>query len=310
MKKICIFIFFVMLILITYTLKANKYAEQHKQEVKKQRAADLKKRDDILKKMNAFTKKYQDTTRDKKVSFELPVNVDSVTEIKDTTDFHYKGVIPPKIYGYVNSSSLNMRSEDNSKSEITGKLLFKNRVEVLFQSDKIETIDNMRAPWLLVRKDSGEEGWVFGAYVSDDIPAQKDTDAGKTDWGMIVPASGRISSKYGYRVDPVTKKLNTFHSGIDIAAPLGTPVYASEDGKVFETSWKPDSYGNLIILQHGSDLVTYYGHLSSIDVTKGKDVKKGDLIGKVGSTGKSTGPHLHFEVRKGGQALNPEDFVR
>jgi len=310
MKKIWIFILFVALIPISDSLKANKFADKYKQDVKQQRADDLKRRDEILKKMNAFSKKYKDATRDTKVSFEIPIDANLVSEIKDTDDFHYRGIIPPKIYGYVNASTLNMRSEDNSKSEITGKLLFKNMVEIMFQSEKIETIDNIKAPWLLVRKESGEEGWVFGGYVSENAPAEKDKDTGKTDWGMLMPAEGRLSSKFGNRVDPVTKKLNSFHSGIDIAAPLGTPVYAAESGTVFETSYKPSSYGNLIILKHASDMATYYGHLSKIDTTQGKEVKKGDLIGKVGSTGKSTGPHLHFEVRKGGQALNPEDFVR
>jgi hypothetical protein len=299
-----------MLVPLSDTLKANKYAEQHKKSVEKQRTSDLKNRDAILKEMNAFIKKGRTGIHDTKIVFDIPVDMDLVTGIDNTDNYHYAGIIPPKIYGYVNAGSLNMRSEDNSKSEITGKLIFKNMVEILFQSDKIETIDNMKAPWLLVRKDSGEEGWVFGAYVSHDIPTEKDTDAGKTDWGMIIPASGRLSSKFGTRVDPVTKKANSFHQGIDIAAPAGTPVYAAENGKVFEAGWKNDSYGNLIMIQHDADLATYYAHLSKVDTSKGKEVKKGDLIGKVGSTGKSTGPHLHFEVRKGGQALNPEDFVK
>ena len=299
-----------MLILLSDTLIANRYAEQHKQNVEKQRISDLERRNAILKEMNALFKNFKDSSRDEKISFDIPIDIDLVTRIDNNESYHYTGVIPPKIYGYVNTSSLNMRSEDNSKSEIIDKLKFQDRVEILFQSDKVEVINNMKSPWLLVRKDSGEEGWVFGAYVSHSIPSEQDSDTGKTDWNMIIPTSGRISSKFGYRVDPVTKKMNSFHQGIDIAAPEGTPVYAAEKGKVFDAGYKNNGYGNLIIIQHSADLATYYGHLSKIDAAKGKDVKKGGLIGKVGSTGKVTGPHLHFEVRKGGQALNPEDYIR
>ena len=311
MKKTAIFItFFIILISMSDSLKGNRFSEKHKIEVEKQKAADQQRREAILKQYNAFTKKFKDKVPKERVSFDTPVSIDFVTSISNTNDFHYKGVIPPKIYGYVNASTLNMRSTGDTRSEITGKLVFKDRVEILFQSDTTEVISGMEAPWLLIRKDSGEEGWVFGAYISENTPTEKDRDTGKTDWGMIIPTSGRISSQFGYRVDPVTKQLNTFHSGIDIAAPTGTPVYAADSGKVADTQFQNTGYGNLIIIQHGTDLATYYGHLSKIDTSKGKEVKKGDLIGKVGSTGKSTGPHLHFEIRKGGQALNPDAYIK
>jgi hypothetical protein len=298
-----------MLIQLSDSLKADRYGGKHKQDVEKQRTSDLKKRDAVLKELNAFLKEFKDGVTDEHVSFDIPIDVDLVTGIISNS-FHYTGVILPKIYGYVNTTSLNMRSDGDSKSTIIGKLNFKDRVEILFQSDKVDVIDNIKSPWLLVKKDNGDEGWVFGAYVSHSIPDEIDSDKGKTDWDMIIPTSGRISSKFGYRVDPVTKKRNTFHSGLDIAAPEGTPVYAAEKGKVVDAGYKNNGYGNLIIIQHSADLATYYGHLSKIDVSKGKDVKKGDLIGKIGSTGKVTGPHLHFEIRKGGQALNPEDYIR
>ena len=298
--------------------RANKYSEQYKLEVEKQKIADREKREAILKKFNAFKKKFQDKVPNEKVSFELPLAAETITEIGDLgssdhngRSFHYNGIILPRVYGYVNASTLNMRSEDNSKSEVIGKLTFRDKVEILYKSEKIDEIENMKSPWFLIRKENGDEGWIFGAYVSDTIPAEKETDKGKTDWGgMIVPTSGWISSKFGYRVDPITKKLNSFHSGLDIAAPEGTPVYAAEGGKITEAAFKDNGYGNLIIIQHSPDLVTYYAHLSKIDTSKGKEVKKGDYIAKVGKTGRVTGPHLHFEVRKGGQALDPETFIR
>ena len=143
-----------MLISLSDSLTANRYAEQHKQDVEKQRTSDLERRDAILKEMDALFKNFKDSSRDEKISFDIPIDRDFVTGIDSS--YHYTGVIPPKIYGYVNTSSLNMRSEDNSKSEIIDKLKFQDRVEILFQSDKAEVINNMKSPWLLVRKDSGE----------------------------------------------------------------------------------------------------------------------------------------------------------
>jgi murein DD-endopeptidase MepM/ murein hydrolase activator NlpD len=107
---------------------------------------------------------------------------------------------------------------------------------------------------------------------------------------------GRLSSGFGKRNDPFTNKL-TFHGGVDLAAPKGTAVYASADGKV-DFQGKQGGYGNLIILKHELGYESRYGHLSKILVKKGNKIKKGDKIGEVGSTGRSTGNHLHFEVRR------------
>jgi murein DD-endopeptidase MepM/ murein hydrolase activator NlpD len=115
-----------------------------------------------------------------------------------------------------------------------------------------------------------------------------------------------MASGYGYRVDPVygTKK---FHEGMDFSAPQGTPVYATGDGTVIHSSWE-SAYGNLIEINHGYNYVTRYAHLSEILVHNGQSVKRGDLIGKVGNTGKSTGPHLHYEVRLRGEPQNPVNY--
>jgi len=310
MKKVYTAILLIFLISVLNAEQTNKFADKHKKKVINQHALDLKNRDAILKELKIFLNESSEEISGGTVQLGIPVEKDSIEGIQDTDDFHYAGAIPPKIYGYVNTGSLNMRSEDNSNSEIVGKLKFKERVQIVLQSDKTEVIRNMKAPWLLIKKDNGEEGWVFGAFVSDDVPSKMDDDSGKTDWSMVMPASGRLSSRFGYRVDPVTKKRNTFHKGIDISAPVGTPVYAAESGTVIEAGYKQSGYGNLIVIKHGNDMATYYGHLSKIISSKGSKVEKGELIGNVGSTGKSTGPHLHFEIRKGGQALNPEDYVR
>ncbi|MCB1319675.1 MAG: M23 family metallopeptidase [Leptospiraceae bacterium] len=115
--------------------------------------------------------------------------------------------------------------------------------------------------------------------------------------------TGRISSGYGLRIDPFTNR-RTFHGGLDIAAPTGTPVYASRSGRVVRAETAA-GYGQLIVLEHGYGYQTYYGHLSQIGVRVGQQVAAGSLIGRVGSTGRATGPHLHFEVRKNGRRQQP-----
>lgn len=116
--------------------------------------------------------------------------------------------------------------------------------------------------------------------------------------------TGRISSRFGMRSDPFTRR-RTFHGGLDIAAPHGTPVYASRSGKVIRVGKKVRGYGQLIVIEHKYGYRTYYGHLSKIMVKTGQKVAAGKQIGKVGSSGRATGPHLHFEVRKHGRKTNP-----
>lgn len=115
-----------------------------------------------------------------------------------------------------------------------------------------------------------------------------------------------MASGYGYRVDPIYG-TGKFHEGMDFSAPVGTPVYATGDGKVTDAGWN-HGYGNSIDINHGYDYVTRYAHLSKIMVKKGQEVKRGDMIGLVGNTGKSTGPHLHYEVRFKGTPQNPVRF--
>lgn len=115
-----------------------------------------------------------------------------------------------------------------------------------------------------------------------------------------------VSSGYGVRKDPVYGST-AFHAGLDFAAPQGTPVYATADG-VVKTAGRAGSYGNRIDIDHGYNYVTRYAHLSKIDVVDGQRVVRGDKIGEVGSTGKSTGPHLHYEVRFRDEPQNPVNY--
>ena len=115
-----------------------------------------------------------------------------------------------------------------------------------------------------------------------------------------------VSSRFGLRVHPITGEKKS-HTGIDIASNQGTAVYASDGGSVTLAGWN-GGYGNCIMIDHGNGYVTLYGHLSSISVSVGQTVSQGATIGAVGSTGNSTGPHLHFEVLKNGTRIDPEQF--
>ena len=114
----------------------------------------------------------------------------------------------------------------------------------------------------------------------------------------------RLSSFYGYRPDPIYK-VRKFHRGVDFSAPQGTPVYVTGDGVVKKVKRSRRGYGNTIEIDHGYGYSTFYAHLKEFKVKKGQKVKRGELIATVGNTGKSTAPHLHYEVRKNGHTVNP-----
>jgi murein DD-endopeptidase MepM/ murein hydrolase activator NlpD len=118
----------------------------------------------------------------------------------------------------------------------------------------------------------------------------------------------RLTSPYGLRSNPITGNV-VMHQGIDLAAPEGTEVFAVADGVVTETGYHP-IYGNYIIISHSGRWTSLYGHLQKIETVLRSTVRSGTLIGRVGSTGQSTGPHLHFELRQDGRALNPEGRLR
>ncbi|MFM2139576.1 MAG: hypothetical protein RJA57_1883 [Bacteroidota bacterium] len=117
----------------------------------------------------------------------------------------------------------------------------------------------------------------------------------------------RIASGFGYRIDPVYKTTK-FHAGLDFTAPQGTPIYATADGRVSTAGNSGNGYGNHVIIDHGYGYETLYGHMVRIKARVGLTVKRGEVIGWVGSTGKSTGPHCHYEVHKYGEKMDPIYF--
>jgi murein DD-endopeptidase MepM/ murein hydrolase activator NlpD len=134
------------------------------------------------------------------------------------------------------------------------------------------------------------------------------------DGAIAVPSdkpvkTAAFTSGYGVRSDPFQGRA-AMHSGIDLSGPVGTPIYATADGFVTAAEYNSGGYGNLIKLSHGRGIETRYGHLSAMTVRSGQQVKRGDLIGRMGSTGRSTGSHLHYEVRVDGRAVNPIPFMK
>ncbi len=116
----------------------------------------------------------------------------------------------------------------------------------------------------------------------------------------------RMASGYGWRIDPVYH-TRRFHAGMDFTAPVGTDIYATGNGTVISVGWE-QGYGNCVQINHGYGYLTLYGHMSAFKVKRGQAVKRGDVIGFVGNTGKSTGPHLHYEVHYKGQVMNPQNY--
>jgi hypothetical protein len=114
----------------------------------------------------------------------------------------------------------------------------------------------------------------------------------------------RIGGSFGYRVDPVYKDFR-FHQGLDFTAPAGTPIYATADGVVEIAGFSPDGYGNKVVINHGFGYQTLYGHMVKVNTQVGQKVTRGQVIGYIGSTGKSTGPHCHYEVIKRGVKVDP-----
>lgn len=142
--------------------------------------------------------------------------------------------------------------------------------------------------------ENGHGEWINAASAERPAPVSS---------GMSMPAAGPITSYFGYRYHPILH-FTRFHAGVDIGASWGSPIVAAADGRVVGAGWA-GGYGREVQIAHGSGMVSLYGHMSEIVAQPGSFVRQGQLIGYVGSSGLSTGPHLHFEVRQGGQPVNP-----
>ena len=142
------------------------------------------------------------------------------------------------------------------------------------------------------------------AFVTKEKPKAEQTVTPNKKGTFMHPLNGKgsISSQYGSR-------WGTFHRGIDIAAPSGTPIYASASGTVIYSGFNTGGFGNFVMIDHGNGYQTYYAHNKSLNVKVGQKVSKGQQIATVGSTGNSTGNHVHFEIRLNGTPINPYSYI-
>lgn len=177
------------------------------------------------------------------------------------------------------------QAEQNSLSEITQA-----QDELLTQIDKLEK-DSQALEQKIRQLQAGRTGGVVGSIGY---------------WPL--PDYHTISSPYGWRIHPITK-TKKLHTGTDIPAPSGTPIYAAGAGTVIYAGWY-GAYGNTVIVDHGKGLSSMYPHQSRIGVSNGQTLKAGELVGYVGSTGWSTGPHLHLEIRENGSPTDPLKYFR
>lgn len=171
----------------------------------------------------------------------------------------------------------------------------------------IYKLKNDRVAYEKAEKELAKQSASIGTYINK---TAKDTNV-QVASGFVKPIQGRITSPYGWRVHPIFNS-RSFHSGIDIGGPNLGNIIASNSGKVIYSGWY-GGYGKVVIIEHGlingKPVTTLYAHMSSILVSNGQRVNKGQVIGKEGTTGYSTGPHCHFEVRVNGQTANPLNYI-
>lgn len=175
----------------------------------------------------------------------------------------------------------------------------------LDENPDLNTIEKIKEDLQLINRVVEEQKIVL-ARLEEDVEERLDyLEAIPNGW----PVQGRITDKYGWRKNPFNKKKMEFHEGLDIAASYGTPVKAAGGGRVTFVGWKP-AYGYTVVIRHGYGYVSQYAHNSKINVKVGQEVKRGDVIARVGSTGRSTGPHVDFRIQYNGAWIDPLKILK
>lgn len=189
-------------------------------------------------------------------------------------------------------------------SEFRRILSFGSKEEMLENVDAKKTVDDAGSLDMEQLRSEIRKTVDTVTAVSDYLKQQKDRHvAMPKGW----PVAGRVTSQFGYREDPKVGGRE-FHAGMDISVPKGTPIMATADGVISYAGWSSGN-GNLVAIEHGAGFTTLYAHNSEIKVAVGERIKRGSVIALAGSTGYSTGPHLHYEVWVDGKAVNPRDFL-
>lgn len=198
---------------------------------------------------------------------------------------------------------LNQLKEKNSKnaSEISIVEKYDTEKKDLINEEEAVAKLYVEPPKTVVAKSSSKKYSASGS-----VNTATTITGGKVDLGitLIKPVSGTLSSRFGVR----SSIRSSAHTGLDIATSKGTPIKAAASGTVSFSGWK-GSYGNLLVISHGNGVQTYYGHCSALYVSAGTSVSQGQTVAAVGSTGNSTGPHLHLEIRVNGIAYNPQNYL-
>lgn len=206
---------------------------------------------------------------------------------------------------------------ENQKNELKTSIETMNRQQKNIQSaisrneKMIHKLKTDRATWEKSERELARQSKQIEDMINKTVSKTTKTTTITTTANFLRPVAGPITSPYGSRIHPIFKKP-IFHSGVDIGAPYGANVKAANSGKVIFTGWY-GGYGKVVILDHGKvngvPTTTLYAHLSSYRVEKGASVYRGQVIANIGTTGYSTGPHLHFEVRRNGATTNPLNYI-
>lgn len=225
--------------------------------------------------------------------------------------------ISPNFFAQMKEDYGKIMQTDMSAGDIAGQL--KEAAEFVLKpvntENKAETAmsDNILTTYEVTSDETGEKiavGEIVGGSGGNDIESAKGTSFADylVNANPVMPVQGaRITSRFGYRTHPITGKKG-FHTGLDLAISEGTPISAVYFGKVTKTG-EDDSWGKYVLIEHSEGFETFYCHLSEIYADKGAVIRQGETVGLVGSTGMSTGPHLHFEVRINGIRVDPEILI-
>lgn len=225
--------------------------------------------------------------RDRFILEKLKIKTSQLSDIKETLNSQKQAIV----------TTINAIEE--RRKEIS--------LAVRINKDLIYRLKNDRSSYEMAEDQLSRESGMIQSTIRS-LMSRSSSYTSYTTGEFIWPLYGKITSQYGYRKHPIFGSRR-MHTGIDISAPYKTPVHASNSGKVIFTGWY-GGYGNVVIIDHGKSISTLYAHLSSIAVSNGQNISKGSVIAYEGSTGYSTGPHLHFEVRVNGQHTHPLKFLK
>ena len=254
----------------------------------------------------------------RKAFFEILLNSEDINMLVDR--LHYQKIILKDDYDKMAQARAKANEIRDLRNSIAARKLRLERSVASINSqqyyikqaikkneDMIYKLKNDRVAYQKAERELAKQSASIGSYINK---TAKDTNV-QVASGFIKPIQGRITSPFGWRTHPIFNS-RSFHSGIDIGGPNLGEIRASNSGKVIYSGWY-GGYGKVVILEHGiingKPITTLYAHMSSILVSNGQRVSKGQVIGKEGTTGYSTGPHCHFEVRVNGQPNNPLNYI-